>query len=205
MPTTANFPNLSRQGQTRRLREVAVRALDRYSIRVRQMTLLAEAWNTLLSNPCRRRAPLRPRINRPDVRTWLQIHSELTWMDAIHRDTDVTIPVPISARDGTMIQTIKAPGVPERRDCVLFTWVRGRTASTEATPRTVALLGEAITLHDHADHFYPSEPFSDTTAQNVWPSGRPEAIYGDTGHPSITPTQRLLIQEMATRVQTRAG
>jgi hypothetical protein len=53
------------------------------------------------------------RINRPRVQTPDTIGSEMAWLSALRRDTDLGVPEPVAARDGSFVVLAGDPGVPK--------------------------------------------------------------------------------------------
>ncbi len=83
------------------------------------------------------------------------INSELLWLEALHRDTTLTVQQPIGNKDGsfvTLITTTQGSTIP----CTLLRWVEGKIVSQDA-PLTRILaeaLGEVVALlHSHVAHW----------------------------------------------------
>ncbi|MDR0902921.1 MAG: phosphotransferase [Opitutaceae bacterium] len=99
------------------------------------------------------------RINRPGYHPRANIASELEWVLAIRRDTPIITAGPIPALDGEYIQHIWHPGVPEPRNCVLFTFVEGSEPDESNRRAAFELLGEVTArLHAHVVSWKPSRP-----------------------------------------------
>jgi Ser/Thr protein kinase RdoA (MazF antagonist) len=99
------------------------------------------------------------RINRPGYHPRANIASELEWVLAIRRDTPIVTAEPIPALDGEFIQHIWHPGVPEPRNCVLFTFVEGAEPDEGNRLASFELLGEVTArLHAHVVAWKPSRP-----------------------------------------------
>jgi len=85
------------------------------------------------------------------------IHEELQWLLAIRRETSLIVPVPVPARDGSLIQEIVVSGEPTPRQCVLFHWVPGDFRNDTLTPNDLQRVGACMAqLHCHADQFVAS-------------------------------------------------
>src|SRR5436190_10225964 len=156
-----DFEELTPHGKLRRLRAVAREALPRYGIEGARLTLLKYSWNTIFQVDAADGWRYVLRISRPGVRDLLTIHSELVWIEALSQETDVPVPRPVHARDGSLVSEIAIPSVPGSRCVSAFHWIGGRHTIHSASPRVIALLGETMArLHDHADTFFPPEPFT---------------------------------------------
>ena len=90
------------------------------------------------------------RVHRRDYHQRHEIESELEWLEALRRDSDVTVPTVLPARDGRRVVTVDHDGTP--RHVVHFDMVAGVEPSEETlTVSDFHTLG-CITaaLHDHA-------------------------------------------------------
>lgn len=90
--------------------------------------------------------------------------SELAWLSALARDSDLLIPRPLPATDGALLATVGVEGVPKPRHCALFRWLPGRPPGPEVDAATAAAIGAlAAGLHAHADRFVPPPDFARPT------------------------------------------
>ena len=69
------------------------------------------------------------RISRPQVHTAETIESEMAWLGALRRETDLGVPEPVRSRDGPHVVLAGDVAVPEPRVCVLLRWLDGRFSS----------------------------------------------------------------------------
>jgi Ser/Thr protein kinase RdoA (MazF antagonist) len=100
------------------------------------------------------------RVHRPGYQSATAIESELAWLTALRRETDLPVPRPLPGRDGRLLQQLAAgEGAP--RHAVLFAAEPGR----EPTPADdLAALFEtlgryAATAHRQAESFRPPAGF----------------------------------------------
>src|ERR1700719_2670058 len=121
------FEDLPRSAQIRRMRRLAQFALTAYDLEQARITPLQHFLNTTfridIPYPKQRYAL---RISRAGYQDAATIRSELLWLQAIRRETDLVVPEPLANRNGLLLTTVEIPGVPEPRHCVLFRWVDGR-------------------------------------------------------------------------------
>ncbi len=196
------FKELGQAGRTARLRDLALRALARYDLAVTSVRPLTTHYNAVFRVDTADGDRVVLRVNRPGNRSLVDIRSELAWLEALRRETDLVVPEPLSTREGDFVTTVEAPGVPEPRHCVLFAWIAGRGVDDRPTPRTLSNLGAAMArLHEHADRFVPPPGFTERRLDQVWPFGRPAAVYDDEAHPLLTPERRTILRTSATRVE----
>lgn len=160
------YEELTEQGQARRLRRLAERALADYGVGAEKMRLEHHGHNTTYRiEDGEERYVLR--ISRPDWRTRRQIRSEATWLAAIRRDTELVVPEPLRNGDGDLVTTAEARGVPEARHCVLFRWVGGQRYRDRLSPVVMERVGRFTAhLHNHAiEAFEPPPDFDRPSVQ----------------------------------------
>ena len=113
------FATLDRREQVARLRGVARAALDRYALTDARVTLLAHEHHTTFRVQAAGDTYVL-RVTRPGVHTPATVASEMAWLQALRADTDLGVPAPVAARDGTSRYS------PMRRGC------RGRGSASPA-------------------------------------------------------------------------
>lgn len=95
-----------------------------------------------------------------------EITTELRWLLALRRDTDIRAPVPSPARDGSLTQAVGDPATGRDRICVLLSWVHGEQVE-RLTDDHFRRVGVVIArLHEHALGFAQREPVQRPT--NDW-------------------------------------
>jgi Ser/Thr protein kinase RdoA (MazF antagonist) len=143
------FPQLGRRGQIDRLRRLGQVALAQYGLDGTRLTPLRHENNTTFKlETGGRRYVLR--INRIAVHTLATVTSEMAWLAALRRDTELGVPEPMTTREGTTVVLAGDPGVPGPRLCVLLGWQEGRFVDERLTPahlRKVGLLMSRIQAH----------------------------------------------------------
>ena len=153
---------LTRRAELARLRQVALAALARYPIEEGRLRFVAHGENTTFRHDGADGSHL-VRVHRPErhgrgVDSAAAIRSELAWLQALRRDTELAVPEPVAARDGA--STVVAGASGTTRVCSVLRWMDGRIH--EASPRPVHLhrLGAAMAqLHEHADAWRPPAGF----------------------------------------------
>ena len=180
---------------TGQLRRLARAALDEQGIPVGRLCWMGRHSNHLFRADTKAGERLVVRVCLPGGRTDAELDSELAWLTALIRDTDLTVPVPcFSTRTDT-------PEVPAGARCLGFTWVPGRPCGTRPSRGLVTDLGRVIgTLHDHAARFCPPPGFTRAPldiAQLSW-AGTWHAAQLDRR--PIDPAARLLLDQATERV-----
>jgi Ser/Thr protein kinase RdoA (MazF antagonist) len=192
------FASLSRRAQLSRLRRLGRTALASYELDNARLTLLRFEHNTTFRVDASNGRYLL-RINRPQVHGPDTIASEMAWLTALRRDTDIGVPEPVAARDGSLVLVGGDTGVPEARSCVLLRWLDGRFVNRGLVPvhlRRVGLL--AGRLQEQAATWAPPagflRPRVDTlTSQGKIDSISPSAAAAlDGEHPSAADADRAI-------------
>lgn len=127
------FASLSRRGQLGRLRRVGRTALASYGLDDARLTLQRHEQNTTFRVDARDGRYLL-RINRPRVHAQDTIGSEMAWLSALRRDTDLGVPEPVAARNGSFVVVARDAGMPEPHVCVLLHWLDGRFINRRLAP-----------------------------------------------------------------------
>ena len=100
------------------------------------------------------------RINRPGLQSEATVESEMAWLAALRRDTDLVVPEPVATRDGSLVVTVADPGVPGARCCALLRWIDGRFVNRRLTPAHLARMGDTMgRLQAHAAGWTPPDGF----------------------------------------------
>ncbi|HNS51589.1 MAG TPA: phosphotransferase [Anaerolineae bacterium] len=191
------YYRLTNQGQARRLRRLARSALESYDLDVERLRLITNDLNGIFRVDTRGSHSYALRVSIPGVlgHTLPQIRSEMAWLAALAHDTDLGVPHPLPARDGSLVTTAGAPGVPEPRHCAIFSWLPGPTLSRQLSPANLAKLGElAARLHTHAATFVPPEGFAVPTADSVFPFREPVVLFNPE-HAALFPSGRRRVYE----------
>jgi Ser/Thr protein kinase RdoA (MazF antagonist) len=182
-------------GQVRRMRRLAEAVLGEYGLDGARLTLLGHGENTTFRvdapNASFARSADGPfaadrfllRIHRPGYQTASSIVSELAWLSALRRDVQAPVPEPLPSLDGGFLITPSAPGVPDRRNCSLLRWLKGRKVGRRVRPRHFTAVGRLMAqLHGHAANWTPPTSF----IRRHWDW---EGLFGDDAGFNMNATQ----------------
>ena len=104
------------------------------------------------------------------------IAAELTWLMALRRDTDIVVPEVLSARDGSLVQTVAAPDLDKPRHAVVYSFLDGTEPPEDALLSGFERLGAiSARMHLHARSWTPPSGF----ARHSW---TPDVILDDRLH-----------------------
>jgi Ser/Thr protein kinase RdoA (MazF antagonist) len=158
--TERPYSDLTDAGRIRRLRRVAWSALSRYPIAVSRLRFLAAHTNVTYRVDTQDGRVLALRVGTTPEDTDVDVASEMAWLGALARVGDVQVVCPWENVDGEPVTMADAPGVPEERRCVLFSWLPGSVLADRISPARYADLGElAAQLHDHGERWRPPRTF----------------------------------------------
>ncbi len=180
------FAQLTARGQQRRLRQLALLALDRYDLADPALHFVHHGENTVfrLDTAQRLLAPASPfvpgryllRLHGATYNTPPEIASELLWLQALRDDLNLAVPEPLLSRAGPFAIQVAAPGVPEPRTCSILRWMHGARQAQHPQPHHVKKLGRLTALlHAHASQWQP--PASFTRRRWDW-----DGMFGDNAH-----------------------
>jgi len=205
-----DFYELTYQGRARRLRAMAAQALAEYSLPVTGIRLITIETNGIFRVDVEDGRRFILRISDPKgSHEAAEIRSEIAWMDALSRETDLCIPVPVRNLSGEFLTMARTKGVPEERCCVLFSWIRGRDLAEKVNPETMTALGEVTAqLHIHGTQFQPPHGFRVRTLDSVFPYADPEfkhiepvVLFGADPSPLLSTLQQDLFRRGAEIIQ----
>ena len=192
------FASLSRRAQLSRLRRLGRTALGGYGLGDARLTLLRFEHNTTFRVDASRGRYLL-RINRPQVHGPHTIGSEMAWLGALRRDTDLGVPEPVAALDGSLVVVVSDPGVPGTHSSVLLRWLDGRFVDQRLAPvhlrRVGALAGQ---LQQHAATWEQPGGFFRPRVDTLTNQGKVESIAQsaavalDGDHPTAADADRAL-------------
>lgn len=148
------FDQLTYQGRARRLRQLAINALTHYDLDVTRVRLIQAYFNAIYRVDTADGTKYVIRVSLPNYRETDEIQAEALWLAALRRDCDQTVLEPLLNRAGDFVTVAEAPGVPEARRCVVFSWVPGLDLCDDLTlPNYEKLSRLMAQFHQHAATF----------------------------------------------------
>ena len=144
--------------EAERLLPLARSALDRYSFTVKSLDHLATHSNVLYRVTTGDGQQFVLRVGAADASARNHIETEVAWLTALSRDTDLDVVRPIPTGYGTLIVEMLDPDGKARR-CVLFSWIPGSPLTAESGTVGFRLLGRlSASLHLHGAEWRPPDP-----------------------------------------------
>lgn len=184
------------------LGQVAEAALRAYDLDVTNVSLITNDWNGVfrvdLTDGSRRVI----RVGLPGRRTRAQVDAEMSWLDALARTATVSVPSPVSARNGSFVIEATSEGVDGSRLCAVFAWIEGEPIENHLTEANLERTGEAVAhLHEHA------RTFPVPTGLRAWdtpfPYGEPVVLFDPERASSLTEHERSVF--LTVRATTEAA
>lgn len=188
------YSTLTEHGQARRLRLLAIKALQHYDLDVSRLRLITNSFNGIFRLDTADGCKYILRVTLPEGgHDHDHITAEMDWLAALGRDTDLSVPRPIPARDGSLVVQAGAPGVPEPRWVAIFSWVSGVDLAGQITPPNLAKLGELMAgLHAHALHYKPPIGLSLLRFDRVFPFPEPVLLFEERFSELFPPSRRAV-------------
>lgn len=176
------FHDLTHRGQAGRLRPHAEQILAAFGVKPASLRQLTAATNIVFRVDAADGRRFVLRLTSPKSAHSLEaVRSEIAWIRAIRRETDIGVAEPFATREGEFVLPLTAPDVPGEWFGALYGWVPGRMLSERMTPDNIARHGAlAARLHDHGERFEPPKGFRIRTYRDLFP-------YSDPAFPNPEP------------------
>ena len=185
------FHDLTEIGRARRLRAVALAALEHYDLSPARLRLITNETNGIfrLDTTGGRRLVVGGGLGGDIAHSPGQVEAETGWLAALAEETDLMVPAPVPARDGRRFVRVEAAGVPDPRNVVVFTWLPGRVLDEHLSEEVMPAYGElAACLHEHGGTHRPAEPAAIARDDEVIPFDEPMVLFD--APPSLMPARR---------------
>lgn len=196
------YADLTTCGKARRLRPLAFNALTQYGFDIDRLELVRNDLNGIFRIRTTGGESYMLRICLPNHHDLATLESELLWLRALAGEDNIQAPMPILARNGEMIVEAGAPGVPEVRRCVLFSWLPGRDLHRDATADKFRELGQLMArLHDHTDQWQPPPSFQVRSHNALYPFGDKRGLLGPASRDRFDTGTRAHILEIEERIR----
>jgi Ser/Thr protein kinase RdoA (MazF antagonist) len=198
------YHTLTARGQARRLRRLAFTALAQYDLDVSRLSLVTNNFNGIFRVDTHDGQKYILRITLPEGgHNRDHVAGEMAWLAALARDTTLSVPRPLPARNGALVVDSSALDVPESRLVGVFSWVPGTNLARHITPSNLTRLGRLMAgLHNHALTFKPPEGLSLLKYDRLFPFLDPILLFDDAYAAIIPPERRQIFQQACAWVQS---
>lgn len=196
-----SFESLTKRGKARRLRRLAISALDQYALEVADVRLVGVYTNTLFRVRTAGGPSYIVRVCTPGWRTDVDLKSEVMWLQALAMDTDIGAPRPHPAKSGEFIAEACAEGVPGLRRCVVMDWIAGRSLEEQLTEANLYKMGALFArLHEHTSGFSPPQGFTQRRMDTIYARGEEDVLFGDSCGEAFTSRTRDIFDRIRAKV-----
>lgn len=146
------------QAEATRLLPLAERVLKRYSFLTKEITHLATHSNVMFRVVAENGHQRVLRVGTPHANSRSNLEIEVSWLDAINRETDIEVSKPIPTAGGALIVDEYDEVIDKERSCVLFSWIPGRPMGEGSGSFAYRLLGEmCASLQRHGRSWTPPD------------------------------------------------
>jgi len=171
-----SFDDLPAEERVARLQRLAERALERYDIPAPSLEPITNDWNCVFRVDAADGTRLVVRVSLPERRSPDEVRGEMAWLASLAADGSVSVPVPMAARDGSLVVEEEAEGVSEARMVAVFSWIEGQQMTNVMTESNIETYGEvSARLHMHAAGF--ASPPGMKTWDSPYPFLEPEVLF----------------------------
>lgn len=192
------YEDLTTGGQVHRLRQVALAAIESYPFEVGRLRLLLHEYNTTFRVDTADGRRFALRINTNSLKSEANLDAEIGWLDAIARETDVTVPAPQRTSDGRLHTEVWFEPLQRSLPVVVMSWLPGRDLDDRSHDGYRALGRTMAHLHEHALTWTPPAgaefPAHDDVLFDI-----PNVLATD--HHLLTDTSRAVFAEALERGQ----
>ncbi len=196
------FYNLTMTGRTRRMHVLARAALQHYPIEIKSIRQMSDDWNYIFRVVATDGSKYVLRVAYPDCYSVQETRSEMTFLNWLATETELTVTRPVSGKDGELVYIVKVDGVPEARNCVLFEWITGSDLGDQPSVENFETLGRlSATLHTQSYNFPAPDDFDIMVADTLY-NPKDEAFLFRPEHAHLmTAEQRATLERAATMVE----
>lgn len=197
------YYTLTPRGRALRLRRLAIAALRDYNLDVTSVRLITNLFNGIFRIDTAEGKKYVLRVCRPtETENGLpRLNSEMMWLAALRRDTDLQVPEPLKTRAGKYVTTVQVDGVPEARHCMVFSWLPGRDITYQLNEAALEQFGAlSARLHQHAANWTPPDGFEIGRYDTPFPF-EPPLLFDDAYSDLLPPERRKLFADTVDRAQ----
>ena len=196
------YHSLTWPGQLRRLRRLAELALADYDLTVTRLDLIGAETNLLYRVYTADGAQSALRLANGHWRTLADAQAEVSWLDALARETTIPVPRIVRTKTGAALVRPTLEGVPRGHHALLMTWLPGVTLGHRLTAPNLYKMGELFgQLHQHAGHWQPPADFTTRRFDKPIARGEPDLLLGAAARAIYTPATTRQLEIMRAHVE----
>lgn len=198
-----DYLDLTIRGKARRLRQMAITALQDFDLDVAKVSLISNEYNGIFRVDTQDKQKYIMRVCIPDSGHDIEhINSEMLWLNFLSQQADINTPQPLKTTSGKWVKTVEIDGVPQPRHCVIFTWVDGVDLEERKSPETWEQFGKlSAQLHKVAQSFTPPTDFHIMTYDSAFPFKEDCVLFEGDNRQHFTDEQYEVIKAAVERVE----
>ncbi|MBT3338905.1 MAG: phosphotransferase [Anaerolineae bacterium] len=146
------YEKLTFRGKILRLRKLCIQALEDYPIDVARVRYLTTESTTMYRVDATDGQKYVIRLYSEADSSLAENKTEMFWLAALAKDTDLRVVQPVARKDGEYISFVSMEGIPNEKRCALYKWVPGVPLEEHVSVKTYHQLGTIMAgLHNHAE------------------------------------------------------
>jgi Ser/Thr protein kinase RdoA (MazF antagonist) len=192
------YHELTERGRRNRMRQIARKALEHWSLDVVRMRALPDSTNGVfrLDTADGDKYAMRVSLGPPIGHTPEETRSEAEWLHALALQSEVPVPDPVPTDAGDYVVVESVDGVPNARPCSIYTWLDGPLLAERIDARSMEAYGFAMAkLHQAALAFDPSPAFTADAFDTVYPYDDPFVLFESVGGEFLPRSRRTVFEE----------
>lgn len=183
------------------IEKIAHASIKHYDFDIKTLSLLGKYTNTLFLVETHNSQQYVLRVCTPGWRTKTDIQSEIMWLQALARDTDLGAPVPIAARDGKTLLETTLPDIETTYHCMLMTWLPGTLLADNLTETTLYQMGALFArLHQHGAQFVPPQGFTTRKMDNIYARNEADVLFDTAQRDAFSDNAWAIYQKIKQQV-----
>ena len=172
------YRELSRAGQLRRLRSLAILALEEYGLSAPLLSFHCFDTNLLYRIADGEGKLYILRLGTPGWRTFTDLQLEAAWLEALEKETDIRVPHIYHATDGRTVIPITGEDVPGVWNATLMEYLPGRLLGKYLNPGNLEKMGELFArLHVHGGEWKAPENLTKRVFDYFLSREEPELLF----------------------------
>lgn len=197
-----DFESLTRRGKARRYHQLALKALEQYDLNVCSVALLGMFTNTLFRVGTVEGNWFVLRICAPGWRTGTDLLSEIAWLAALARDTDIGAPRPIATCNNEYLISIRVEALPKPLYCMLMSWIPGVSLGKRLNEANLFKMGNLFArMHACSTNFRPPPGFTQRKMSQVFARDENFVLLGDSCRDFFTTQSRSVFEQSWAKVE----
>lgn len=197
------FESLTWAGKLRRFRKLAEDALRQYDVTVKECHLLSYDTNIIYRVTAADGTRYALRLANGRWRTATDAESEVSWLNALARDTAIPVPRILPTRSGASLATPQAEGTPAGHHAILMSWQPGVVLGKQLSAANLQKMGELFAqLHQHGKLWQPPAGFTTRRFEQFLSRGEEDRFLSDAFAVHYDPQTLKMLQLMRQRVES---